>query len=140
MLQGRYQKQKYGSCVRKRLYSEGNNRTLDGRVRYSGVHAFSRSVDHTITLNAWQHVAMTWSRETHTTRLYHNGVQVRYRLQDVATGSVLDDTSHALAIGARGALGEATFFDGLIDEVVLYDRDLSPREVQDLYTPLASDP
>lgn len=124
----------------KRLYSEGTSRTLDGRVRYTGVHAFSRSVDNTVTQDDWQHVAMTWSRQTNTTHLFRNGVEVRYRLQDSGTGSVLNDASHALTIGARGALGEATFFDGLIDEVVLYSRDLSPREIREIYTSLASEP
>jgi len=122
----------------KRLYAEGTSLTLDGRIRYTGAHAVSQSVGNTLSLNTWQHVAMTWSRATNTTRLYHNGLQVRYRLQDTGSGDVLEDTSHPFTVGARGALGEVTFFDGLIDEVVLYNRDLSPREIRDLYESVAS--
>lgn len=121
----------------KRLYAEGANRTLDGRVRYTGAHAFSRSVNGIIQLNAWQHVAMVWSRTTNITRLYHNGREVRYTTQDVATGSPLDDTTHPFTIAARGALGEVTFFNGLIDEVRLYRRTLTDEEIYDLYLPLA---
>jgi len=121
----------------KRLYSEGLNRTLDGRVRYAGTHAFSRSVNNTIQLNTWQHVAMVWSRETNTTRLFHNGREVSYSLQDIGTDGPLDDTTHPLTIGARGALGEGTFFNGMIDEVRLYRRALTADEIYDLYVPLA---
>ena len=121
----------------KRLYAEGLHRTLDGRVRYTGTHAFSRSINDTVQLNAWQHVALVWSRATNVTRLYHNGREVRYSSQDTGTGSPLDDTTHAYTIGARGALGETTFFNGLIDEVRLYQRALSGSEIYDLYLPLA---
>jgi hypothetical protein len=121
----------------KRLYAEGLSRTLDGRIRYTGTHAFARSVNNTVQLNTWQHVAMVWSRATNITRLYHNGREVSYAMQDVATGSPLDDTTHPFTIAARGALGEATFFNGLIDEVRLYRRPLTGEEIYDLYLPLA---
>jgi len=62
----------------KRLYAEGINRTLDGRIRCSGAHAYSKSPNETIRLNEWQHVAMSWSQATNLTRLYHNGAEVRY--------------------------------------------------------------
>ena len=124
----------------KRLYAEGLNRTLDGRVRYWGSHAFSRSVKDTVQLNDWQHVALVWSRATNVTRLYHNGHEVRYSTQDIGTDGPLDDATHAYTIGARGALGEGTFFNGLIDEVRLYRRALSTSEIHDLYLPLAPPP
>ena len=117
----------------KRLYSEGNNRSLDGRIRYEGAHAYSKSLDNTVRLNEWQHVALVWSRATNTTRLYHNGVEVRYATQDIGTGSPLDDTTHPWTIGARGNLGSVTFFNGLIDEVRLYRRALAASEIGSLY-------
>jgi hypothetical protein len=122
----------------KRLYSEGLNRTVDGRIRYSGTHAFSRSVNDTVQLNDWQHVAMVWSRATNATTLYHNGREVSYSIHDIGTDGPLDDTTHAFTIGARGALGEGTFFKGLIDEVRLYNRALTAGEIYDLYVPLAT--
>ena len=36
-------------------------------------------------------------------------------------------------IGARGALGEVTFFDGLMDEVRLYGYALTEEEIRDIY-------
>jgi hypothetical protein len=117
----------------KRIYAEGIERTLDGRIRYSGAHAYSASVSDTIVLSRWQHIALTWSRTTNRTRLYHDGVEVQYSVQEIGSGGVLDDTTHPFTIGARGALGEATFFDGLIDEVRLYGHALTEEEVRDIY-------
>ena len=116
----------------KRLYAEGTRRTLDGRIRYTGAHAYSKSVAETFQLDAWQHVAMTWSRATHTTRLYYNGVEVSYLTKDVGTGYPLDDTTFPWTLGARGGHGEVTFFHGRMDDVRLYRRALAPQEIADL--------
>jgi hypothetical protein len=80
---------------------------------------------------------MTWSRTTNRTRLYHNGIEVQYGTQETGSGSVLDDTTYPFTIGARGALGEATFFNGLIDEVRLYGYALTENEVLDVYNSFA---
>ena len=54
---------------------------------------------------------------------------------------LLERTHHVCTLqqigGARGALGEVTFFNGLIDEVRLYQRTLTDDEIYDLYLPLA---
>jgi hypothetical protein len=117
----------------KRMYAEGAELTLNGRIRYTGSHAYSASVGGTIELNKWQHVAMTWSRATNRTRLYHNGAEVQYSTQEIGSGSVLDDTTYPFTIGARGALGEVTFFDGLMDEVRLYGYALTEEGIRDIY-------
>jgi hypothetical protein len=117
----------------KRMYAEGAERTLDGRIRYTGSHAYSASVGGTVELNKCQHIAMTWIRATNRTRLYHNGIEVQYSVQEIGSGSVLDDTTHPFTIGARGALGEVTFFNGLIDEVRLYGYVLTEEEIRDIY-------
>jgi hypothetical protein len=80
---------------------------------------------------------MTWSRTSNHTRLYHNGVEVRYSTQEIGSGSVLDDTTYPFTIGARGALGEVTFFDGLMDEIRLYGYALSGEEIRDIYNSFA---
>ena len=70
----------------------------------------------------------------------HNGAEVDYQMHDVATGSPLDDTTFPWTIGARGALGEGTFFPGSIDEVRLYKRPLSAQEIRDIYLLYAPTP
>jgi hypothetical protein len=96
------------------------------------------SVNETILLDMWQHVAMVWSRTTNVTRLYHNGAEVRYSQQDTGTGEPLDDRIYPFVIGARGALGEVTFFNGPMDEVRLYKRALTAPEIRAICGPAPS--
>jgi hypothetical protein len=88
--------------------------------------------------SAWQDVALTWSRVSNPTRLYRNGAEVSYAVQDTGTGVPLDDTAYAFVIGARGALEPVTFFNGLLDEVRLYRRALSAEEIRSLYEAVGS--
>ena len=117
----------------KRIYAEGIKQRLCGRVRYTGTHAYSESVSNTIMLDKWQHVALTWSKVTNTTRIFINGIEVKYSIQDVGSGIVLDDAMYPYTIGARGALGDSTFFHGRIDDVYVNRRALSPKEIAALY-------
>ncbi len=121
----------------KRLYADGTSLTLDGRVRYSGTHAFGESNSNTVVLNTWQHIMLTWSSSNNIARLYHNGVEVSYSSHTVGTQNALDDSSHPFTIGARGALGggwsAGTFFDGIIDEVYIWSHALTSKEIQEYY-------
>ena len=81
----------------------------------------------------WQHLAATYDGST--ARFFVNGTQVASR---PFTGNVGD--SDVWRIGAYGA-NPFGFFDGLIDEVRIYDRALSASQVQDdMATPVASAP
>ncbi|UCF16111.1 MAG: LamG domain-containing protein, partial [Phycisphaerales bacterium] len=113
----------------KRIFSEGLNRTLDGRVRYTSVNAWSESAGGTIELNTWQYVALTWSPSTNSIRLFRDGIEVQYGPQNIGSGAALDDTTHPFTIGVRSGLNNGTFFDGLINDVRLYDRALDPNEI-----------
>ncbi|MBW7992012.1 MAG: hypothetical protein FVQ84_18630 [Planctomycetes bacterium] len=117
----------------KRIFAEGINRTLNGRIRYAGTHANSESVSDTIILNSWQHVALTWSQTTNTIQLFHNGTEVLYSIQNIGSSGVLDDTTHPFMIGARGVLEATSFFNGIIDDVRIYNHVL---DVNDIYPPI----
>ncbi len=104
----------------------------------TGNHRLSRcSADNSITLNEWQHIAVTWDGATTGAnntgvRLYKNGVEVSYTTTSAAgVDSLGSDASLDLIIGNRPA-GDRTF-DGKIDEVRLYNRVLSPDEIAALY-------
>ena len=106
---------------------------FDERRGVAAIDSSGCGDDGTVELNSWQHIALTWSRTTNNTRLYHDGVEVRYSTHEIGSGSVLDDTAYPYIIGARGALGEVTFFDGLIDEVRLYGYALTEEEIRNIY-------
>jgi len=75
-----------------------------------------------LPLNTWTHLAVT--HDGTTLRLYVNGAQVGSR---AVAGSLLT-SSGALRIGGNSIWGE--FFQGSIDEVRIYNRALSPGEIQ----------
>ena len=70
----------------------------------------------------WQHLAAT--SDGTTARFYVNGTQVSSRAVSGSVGS-----SNTWRIGAYGS-GPGNFFDGVLDEIRVYDRALSAAEVQ----------
>ncbi len=81
---------------------------------------------------AWTHVAGT--HDGATLRLYVNGVQV----SSIASPGFVAVSTGALRIGGNTVWSE--WFDGLIDEVRIYNRALTPIEIQsDMNTPVAPD-
>ena len=81
-----------------------------------------------LPVNTWTHLAATYDRVT--LRLYVNGVQVASR----ALTTVVATSTAALNVGAN-SYGE--YFNGVIDEVRVYNRALTASEIQtDMATPL----
>jgi fibronectin type 3 domain-containing protein len=84
-----------------------------------------------IPVNAWTHLATTFDGTT--VRLFVNGVQVASQAQSAQ----LAPTTATLQIGADFYPTE--YFAGLIDEVRIYNRALSPAEIQvDMQTPVSA--
>jgi hypothetical protein len=83
-----------------------------------------------LPLNTWSHLAATYDGTT--LRLYVNGTQVA---QTPKTGNIRSDTA-PLRIGGNSIWGE--YFNGLIDEVRIYNRALTTTEIQtDMNTPIS---
>jgi len=85
-----------------------------------------------LPLNVWTHLAATFDGAT--LSLYVNGVLV----SSTPTTKLIDVTDGDLRIGGdKSWFGE--FFPGVIDEVRIYSRPLSPQEIQtDMATPVVS--
>jgi hypothetical protein len=75
-----------------------------------------------LPLNTWSHIAATYDGATK--RLYLNGVPVASQAQ---TGLIQTSTG-ALTIGGDPLYGQ--YWAGLIDEVRVYNRALSPSDIQ----------
>jgi len=74
----------------------------------------------------WYHMAASYDGAA--ARLYLNGIEV-------ANGNMAYNTfSTDVFIGTRASLLAPCFFDGLIDDVRIWDRALDPSEVQELYS------
>ncbi|MFC5834295.1 LamG-like jellyroll fold domain-containing protein [Nonomuraea insulae] len=86
-----------------------------------------------LALNTWSHLAATYDGTT--IRLYVNGTQVSQR---TAGGPIRTDNG-VLRIGGNSLWGE--YFTGLIDEVRVYNRALTPIQLQaDMNTPIGQEP
>ncbi len=72
-------------------------------------------------LGQWQHLAATYDGAT--ARYYVDGVEVASRAFSGSVGN-----SNTWRIGAYG-FGPGNFFDGLVDEVRVYDRALAAAEI-----------
>ena len=80
-------------------------------------------------VSTWTHVAMTYDGVT--LRLYVNGTQVTTR----ATTGAIQTTNSPLWIGGNQPYGE--FFNGLIDDVRVYNRALTQTDIQtDMNSPV----
>jgi hypothetical protein len=88
-----------------------------------------------ITVNTFQHIAITYDRSTGVAQLFRNGVMVAQS----SLGIFITQTSHDLFIGYRppGGWGTGTFA-GLIDELSLYKHALSALEIQAIFSRSAS--
>jgi hypothetical protein len=99
----------------------------DGRIRFASFDTESRFVDSSAALQpkTWNHVAVTVNTRTREARFYLNG-----RLDAVRTWPYeLRSNDAPLTIG----FGEGTYFNGLIDEVELFDRELGEEEILSIF-------
>ncbi len=107
---------------------------INNRVRFIAEHAttdLDRITSETVSLNQWNHVAVTWDKSTTATNvhIYINGVEATYITATNGVGSFTD--TRDLYIGNDA--GTFRGFDGLIDDARLYDRVLSAAEVSLLH-------
>ena len=75
----------------------------------------------------WTHIAGTYNG-THRT-VYIDGRRVG--TEEIGNGTV--DWGGTIRIGSNFSVGTAHDFDGVVDEVRIYNRSLAPEEIRDLY-------
>jgi hypothetical protein len=85
-----------------------------------------------LPVNTWSHLAATYDGAS--IRLYLNGTEV----SSAARTGALATSNRSLTIGGDSFFGQ--YFTGLIDEVRVYNRALSPEEIQaDMAAPVDGD-
>jgi len=93
------------------------------------------SANNSITLNEWQHLAVTWDGDVTSStgvRLYLNGVETAYSSTLTPSGSAGDDSANNLCVANR-CYDYARTFDGLIDELKIWNYALTAEEVVQEY-------
>jgi hypothetical protein len=80
----------------------------------------------------WKFVVGSYSSTTGKLRLYIDGaLDYEDELSGLASYAIEADQNQSLYIGA--ANGSSGFFDGKLDEVFVFDRELSAQEIADIY-------
>lgn len=108
----------------------GSERYLRMRIKAGGTTTTLAAPSENLQPGQWYFAAATYSAITGHMWLYLNGEPVAHDPHGVG-GALDNDDSVAIAIGANGSAER--YFDGILDDVRLYDRALSPDEIQALY-------
>jgi hypothetical protein len=121
-----------------RTYSNsGGDRSLYFQVPHSSGEydkwANYWSSDGTIIANTWHHVAAVWDGSTKTAKLYIDGAEPSYQTTNPGVGAYNSDASRNKEIGRIPHVGGIQYFNGVIDDVRIYDRALSAWEIWELY-------
>ncbi|WDE98972.1 protein kinase [Lentisphaera profundi] len=115
-----------GKCFK--LYLE--NDELRFGINYQFI-----SSDYTMSANTWTHIALTIPSGTtninKSAKIYINGVL--QKLKQSGTGTVFDTGSFVGLHIAKHPDHSRFLYDGLMDELLIYKKDLSLGEIQDLY-------
>jgi hypothetical protein len=101
-----------------------------------GTNMYSYAVNNTLSANKWTHVIATFDNNNDKKgRLYVNGSEVAYAGQTAGSGTLASDAAYNAHISnedsPRGS--NAKFFNGLLDDVRIYNRVLSADEIKRLY-------
>jgi len=111
----------------------GNVRTLRFERGHASQGGWWEGPTDAISLNSWQHVAVTYNEDNNDNNpsIYINGVSVSINEAQTPNGSASTDANQDMLIGNFQTYTRT--FDGLIDEVRVYNRALSAGEVGRLY-------
>ena len=93
-----------------------------------GTISYSNSPEASITLDQWQHVAVTYKGTSNEVRMYIDGIEQVVSQSIPSSGPIADNGTHDLVIGndVNGSFG----FDGIIDEVRIWNVVRSGEEIQ----------
>ena len=138
-----------GSALGTFMYKSDNNTsagwwietrtsTSIGFVEVEGGSDGRRAISGLPGVGEWFHVAVTWTGGStfSTMHLYLNGVEGTDSSTSNGSGGHTTDAAETLYIGSsNGGGGPAgNFFPGVLDDIRIYNRILSPDEIKRLYT------
>ena len=108
---------------------------------FSSGRGWWRPPNGSISLNAWQHLAIVYDADStaNDPDIYLDGVALPVTRIDSPSGSIRSDAAINLRLG-NFAGGTSHTFEGTIDDARIYDRMLSAAEIAELATPASTGP
>ena len=82
-----------------------------------------------VPLNTWQHVAITYNSATQTRNMFIDGIEVLSSNIGVSANLLRD-----IHIGSGQDDGRNFYWNGQIDDVIMFDEALSAAQIQDVMT------
>jgi hypothetical protein len=136
-------KLKLGRVVAKEGVERGRWMLIAGEGAIAFAKDFSaqelrrETVANLLPCGAWHHLAVTWDGTAQVTQvhIYVDGIEAAYVKNQDGAGKKMSDASTPLIIGNRGDFNRG--FQGTIDDVRLYARVLTARELASLSSPSA---
>jgi hypothetical protein len=110
-------------------YGTGTGCLYANLIDTSGLNHWVTTPAGILVSNLFQHVALTYDQPSGVCRIYYNGAPVLV----TNLASFTPQTSYPLCLGARPVGTPVTRFYGLMDEMSVYDRALTPAEVQAIF-------
>lgn len=106
---------------------------IEVRVSPDGSSTTADQSDTDITVGTWFHYAGVFDNDNNTLTVFINGSQDG---DSTAYTSDINDGSARFMIGAQDNGGSSTtfYYDGLVDEAIIFNRVLSPTEISEIYT------
>ncbi len=113
------------------MYANTDGNVPSGEI-FSTYNDYVRSPS-PVSVNNWTHIASTYNGTT--LKIYINGTEVASK----NTNGLIKTSNNALRIGGNSIWGE--YFNGVIDEIRIYNKVLSATEIQsDMNTAIGSSP
>lgn len=109
----------------------GSDNYLRVRIKADGISTTLHDNTTALTAGRWYHAAATYDEANATMRLYLDGVEIANRTHPRG-GPVDTNAAVAAAIGSNGTAER--YFDGLIDDVRLYNYALDATQIAELTT------
>jgi hypothetical protein len=109
----------------------GSNRYIRMRIKAGGTTTTLADSSVNLTTNQWYFAAATYDNASAAMKLYLDGAEVASATHAVG-GAVDTGPTVPVAIGANGTLER--FFDGVLDDIRIYNRALNATEISDLFT------
>jgi hypothetical protein len=125
------------------LFISQSNGLITFSARYNTTSLLSQGAVNTFSLsdmNKWVHIMVTWDGSANSAtgvHIYKNGNEISYSSQVNGSSSYLSDAADNLNIGDGGLISNRQT-NGILDDVRIYNRVLSSRELSQIYSSGAS--
>ncbi|MBD3252982.1 hypothetical protein GF386_04575 [Candidatus Pacearchaeota archaeon] len=109
------------------------------RIRIDGLESYNLETDNSISKQEWHHIAGTVDSSKQV-KIYIDGIKVKEGTHSITDWNPSDgDDNRPLTIGTRFPYGDGwagdtvKSFNGTIDEVMIFNKALTPAEVKAIY-------